>query len=83
LATRHSDGTICRKGTESVPTGFIPCCKVFKGHTKTCALDLRYEWWRKTRKWVIVIAESAGGGGIDIKYCPHCGSSLSATRVTR
>src|SRR5262245_31271243 len=58
---KHSDGTVCLEGTRSVPEGWQPCCEVFAGHTTTCAHDLRYEWFKKTQRWGIVIAESAGG----------------------
>lgn len=78
--TRHPDGTICKEGTESIPDDFQPCCEIFGGHIKTCEFDLRYEWWPRSEKWVIAIAESAGGGGIDIAYCPHCGASLDRKR---
>jgi len=72
----HSDGTICREGTQSLPEDFVPCCEMFSAHTATCVFDIRYEWWKTSRRWVIAIAESAGGGGIEITYCPHCGTKL-------
>ncbi len=74
---RHPDGTLCLEGTTSLPPDFQPCCAVFAAHTATCAHDLRYEWRPKSRQWVIAIAESAGGGGIMITYCPHCGALLA------
>lgn len=73
---KHSDGTECLEGTSSVPESFSPCCEVFGGHTTTCAFDIRYEWWPKSKQWVIAISESAGGGGITISFCPHCGAKL-------
>jgi hypothetical protein len=82
-AFRHPDGTLCLEGTSSLPPDFQPCCEVFAGHTATCAHDLRYEWWRKSRRWVIAIAESAGGGGIMIRYCPHCGTPLVGDQLTQ
>jgi hypothetical protein len=72
----HADGTKCLEGTRSVPQGYQPCCEIFEGHLDTCAYDIRYEWWVQSDQWVIVIAESAGGGGITINYCPHCGARL-------
>jgi hypothetical protein len=36
---------------------------------------VRYEWHASTG-WRIAIAEIAGGGGIGIKHCPHCGTGL-------
>jgi len=59
----HPDGTLCLEGTTSLPSDFQPCCDVFAAHTATCAHDLRYEWWPTSRRWVIAIAEAAGGGG--------------------
>lgn len=73
---KHSDGTKCLEGTSSIPKNYKPCCETFLGHTVTCSFDVRYEYWKKSKQWVIAIAESAGGGGITIKYCPHCGKKL-------
>lgn len=69
-AIKHPDGTLCLEGTTSLPPDFQPCCDVFAAHTSTCVYDLRYEWWPRSRQWVIAIAEAAGGGGIVIHYCP-------------
>ncbi len=80
-APNHADGTRCLEGTKRVPRSFRPCCEVFAGHVATCAHDLRYEWWPKARQWVIAIAESAGGGGISIEFCPHCGARLRRGRA--
>ena len=74
---RHPDGTRCLEGTRRVPRRFKACCRLFESHTATCAYDIRYEWWQKGRTWVVTIAESAGGGGIEIRFCPHCGRRLS------
>ena len=65
----------CREGTARVPDGFVPCCKRFAQHTRTCIYDIRYECWRTA--WVIVAPIEAGGGGITITFCPHCGTPLS------
>src|SRR6058998_1346514 len=73
---RHDDGTVCREGTKRVPPRFRACCEVFQAHTATCELDVRYEWWPKARRWFIAISDAAGGGGIEIDFCPHCGSRL-------
>src|SRR5262249_39937358 len=73
---RHADGTVCREGTKLVPPRFKPCCEAFGVHTKSCELDVGYEWWRKAGRWFIAISDAAGGGGIEIDFCPHCGSRL-------
>jgi hypothetical protein len=77
--TTHEDGSPCPEGTQSVPRVFAPCCEVFADHTAACYFDIRYEWWPKQKGWFIVIAPSAGGGGIAISYCPHCGSKLTGS----
>jgi len=78
---RHADGTRCHEGTRLVPNGFSPCCPVFAAHVDTCHFDVRYEWWSEARLWVTAISESAGGGGVAISFCPHCGRRLRpATR---
>jgi hypothetical protein len=73
---RHADGTRCKEGMRRVPRRYRPCCDIFGGHVATCEYDVRYEWWRKDRIWVIAISESAGGGGVVIHFCPHCGKAL-------
>ena len=77
---RHIDGTLCKEGTRSVPPRFRTCCAVFAGHLETCDYDVRYEWWKRQRFWVISIADAAGGGGVVIRYCPHCGAELKPSR---
>jgi hypothetical protein len=72
----HPDGSRCRKGKQVVPSIFTPCCPEFQDHTMCCEYDIRYEWWRKSNRWVIVISDYAGGGGIEIHFCPHCGTPL-------
>ena len=78
-ASRHPDGSPCLKGTQRVPKNYVPCCEFFDYRTRTCAYDIRYEYW-KGQGWMIVIVEEAGGGGIAISYCPHCGTRLSGKR---
>ncbi len=75
--TKHPDGSICLEGTSSVPRRFKSCCDSFLRRTSACVYDVRCEWWPKKRIWVILIAESSGGGGIQIGHCPHCGARLS------
>lgn len=77
MPNTHSDGTICPEGTQRLPARFSPCCNEFKSHTLACYFDIRYEWWPRKKSWFIVIAETAGGGGMAISYCPHCGSKLN------
>jgi hypothetical protein len=72
----HIDGTLCKAGTRDVPQDFQPCCITFAGHVATCEFDIRYEWWGGDQVWVIAIADSAGGGGIVIRFCPHCSKEL-------
>jgi hypothetical protein len=66
----------CKEGTRKVPKNYKSCCSTFESHTTNCVFDIRYEWWSKTKKWVIVIDELAVGGGIEISFCPHCGVKL-------
>jgi len=76
----HTDGTRCREGTQRVPERFEPCCSGFERHTTACEYDIRFEWWTGHASWFIVISDMAGGGGIAIGYCPHCGSELPGSR---
>jgi hypothetical protein len=73
---RHADGSMCLEGTRSVPMSFHPCCEAFGFRLSTCEYDIRFEWQKNVRQWVIKIAETAGGGGIRIRFCPHCGTRL-------
>src|SRR5262249_34539829 len=72
----HADGSECREGTARVPAPFSPCCAAFRQQVVACEFDIRYEWWQSQDTWVIVIADCAGGGGVAINYCPHCGTKL-------
>lgn len=73
----HYDGSACPEGTPAIPRAFKPCCPEFGSHTLACYHDVRYEWWPRRRGWFTVIAPSAGGGGVAISFCPHCGSRLT------
>ncbi len=73
---RHPDSSPCLEGTQRVSENYVPCCESFDNGTRRCAYDIRYEYW-KGQGWVIAIVEEAGGGGITISYCPHCGVRLS------
>lgn len=72
----HLDGSPCKEGTRDVPENWEPCCAAFGGHVTTCEYDVRYEWWIGDAVGVIAIAASAGGGGVTIRFCPHCGHEL-------
>lgn len=72
---RHADGSVCPEGTKAVPPGWVPCCETFEGHTIACYHDIRYEWSAQ-HGWITAIAPDAGGGGIEMGFCPHCGMRL-------
>jgi len=74
---KHTDGSYCPEGTQRIPSRYTPCCDDFLAHTFACYFDIRYEWWPRLRGWFIVIDPSAGGGGVAISHCPHCGGKLS------
>ena len=72
----HIDGSLCPEGTANMPVNRRVCCKEFEWRTYACYYDVRYEWQRWRGQWVIAIAPDAGGGGIAIRNCPHCGAKL-------
>lgn len=74
---RHVDGSVCLEGTRTLPRGFTACCKDFEARTSACVHDVRYEWNETNLSWQIAISPAAGGGGLGIKFCPHCGTSLT------
>jgi hypothetical protein len=76
---KHLDGSLCLEGTRKVPRSHHPCCEPFDSHTRSCTFDIRYEWWNSQRGWFLRIDDSAGGGGIAISFCPHCGSKLAGS----
>jgi len=73
---RHVDGSTCTEGTRRLPPGFEPCCAEFAQHTAACVFDVRYEWWASAKAWFIALSDMAGGGGVQIRHCPHCGTDL-------
>ncbi len=79
---RHIDGTPCPEGTASLPRGHVFCCEAFRQRTLACYFDVRYEWWPRQRGWFNVITPDAGGGGIALAFCPHCGTKLRGMRRT-
>jgi hypothetical protein len=75
----HADGTVCREGTRRVPRAFRACCSAFDHRTLACVFDVRYEWWPRQKSWFVPIHDTAGGGGIAIAFCPHCGAKLKGS----
>jgi hypothetical protein len=73
---KHPDGSECLAGTQRVPRDYAPCCEVFEDHTRACVFDVRYEW-SESHGWMTAISSLAGGGGITISHCPHCGMRLA------
>lgn len=73
---KHSDGTECPEGTQRLRPDYALCCDDFRARTLSCYFDVRIEYWAEYEGWFVIIAPSAGGGGIAINYCPHCGARL-------
>lgn len=73
----HLDGSLCPEGTAQLPANRVLCCREFEARTTACYYDVRYEWQRRRRNWVIAIPPDAGGGGVAITHCPHCGAKLA------
>ena len=71
----HPDGSICVAGTRRVPRNFSPCCEAFNACTKNCEFDIRFEWWSKSKVWVIRIPDRGSAGSV-IQFCPYCGAAL-------
>jgi len=78
--TVHADGSICPEGTARVPRGKKICCEDFRVRTLACFFDIRYEWWPEYKGWFTLVIPSAGGGGIAMNFCPHCGQRLPGRR---
>lgn len=72
----HADGSVCPEGTARRPRSYRPCCEEFDARTLACFFDIRYEWWPRYRGWFTIINPTAGGGGIAMNFCPHCGQRL-------
>jgi hypothetical protein len=45
-----------------------------------CVFDIRFEWWPKTKQWVIRIADG-GSSGLKMSFCPYCGTALATQLV--
>jgi hypothetical protein len=72
----HSEGAVCLEGMKRVPLTYNPCCGSFAAHVVAHCHDMRFEWSAIQRRWVAVIAPEAGGGVIEIQFCPFCGTQL-------
>lgn len=72
----HIDGSPCPEGEQRLPAAGALCCAAFTARTYACYFDIRYEYWASQQNWFIVIQPDAGGGGIAISHCPHCGTKL-------
>jgi hypothetical protein len=66
----------CLDGIRSpVPAGYRACCEAFDRHLEASVFDIRFEWWPKSKKWVIRVADG-GSSGLTIRFCPYCGTKL-------
>lgn len=74
--TIHADGSVCPEGIQRIQRGKKLCCEEFEARTLACFFDIRYEWWPSYRGWFTIIQPSAGGGGVAMNFCPHCGKRL-------
>ena len=72
----HADGSPCPEGTQRIPRGKKLCCEEFETRTQACYFDIRYEWWPRYQGWFTIIQPDAGGGGVAMNFCPHCGQRL-------
>ena len=79
---KHADGTPCLDGIPSVPRGFKPCCEAFGERTHACVFDIRFEWWSRTKTWVIRVADG-GSSGLGIASCPFCSTKIKGVRGSR
>jgi hypothetical protein len=75
-AKRHIDGSVCLEGVRSsIPRGYKVCCEVFERCLFACVYDIRFEWWPKSKIWVIRVADG-GSSGLVMNFCPYCGAAL-------
>jgi hypothetical protein len=72
----HIDGSLCPEGMQRLPENGRLCCNAFEARTRACYFDIRYEYWSGMKGWFVIIPPDAGGGGIAINHCPHCGARL-------
>lgn len=78
-ANVHRDGTPCVEGAQAVPSAFVACCSALEERTRACVIDVRFEFWPEHKAWFIPLVPDAGGGAIEIAFCPHCGTRLIGT----
>lgn len=76
----HADGSPCPEGTTRLPRTAKVCCAEFAARTRACYFDIRYEWWPRPRGWFTIIPPDAGGGGVAMNFCPHCGQRLPGVK---
>lgn len=74
-SSTHVDGTHCEAGTQKIPKDYQPCCGRFGQGTLNCEFDIRFEWWARSKSWVVRIPDG-GSSGMDISFCPYCGTKL-------
>jgi hypothetical protein len=74
--SHHPGGEPCLAGKRKVPRGFAACCARFDRATQACAFDIRFEWWPRSKSWVVRIADG-GSSGIEFSFCPYCGVNLN------
>ena len=73
----HIDGSPCPEGEQRLAPDGALCCAAFEARTRACYFDIRYEYWVSQGGWFIIIQPDAGGGGVAINNCPHCGARLA------
>src|SRR5687767_12269707 len=74
--SHHPGGEPCLAGERKVPRGFSACCSRFDHATQACTYDIRFEWWARSKSWVVRAADG-GSSGLKVSYCPFCGEQLS------
>jgi hypothetical protein len=68
---------MCPEGTQRLPEDGATCCDDFRERTAACYFDIRYEYWPDHAGWFVIIQPDAGGGGVAMNFCPHCGIKLA------
>jgi len=80
--SHHPSGELCLAGERKVPRGFSACCSRFDHATQACIYDIRFEWWPRSKSWVVRVADG-GSSGIELTFCPFCGENLSYTAAVK